>query len=110
MTLAEAYKKTGPPLHGKKRVAGLKLQATDVDWSTRRRSRGDGTVHVVDPRDGRPHRRARRLRGAGLETLRARASASPDSVASPTRATSSTVFQLRVVALRRELASRRTCC
>ena len=37
MTLAEMYKKTGMPLHGKKRVAGLKLRATDVDWST-----GDG--------------------------------------------------------------------
>ena len=37
VTLAEMYKKTGTPLHGKKRVAGLKLQATDVDWAT-----GDG--------------------------------------------------------------------
>jgi uncharacterized protein (TIGR03083 family) len=36
-TLAEMYKKTGAPLRGKKRVAGLKLRATDVDWST-----GDG--------------------------------------------------------------------
>jgi uncharacterized protein (TIGR03083 family) len=36
-TLAEMYKKTGAPLRGKPRVAGLKLTATDVDWST-----GDG--------------------------------------------------------------------
>jgi uncharacterized protein (TIGR03083 family) len=34
VTLAELYKKTGPPLRGKKRIAGLKLTATDVDWST----------------------------------------------------------------------------
>ena len=33
-TLAEQYKKTGAPLRAKKRVAGLKLQATDVAWST----------------------------------------------------------------------------
>ncbi len=33
-TLAEAYKNTGAPLRAKKRVAGLKLRATDVEWST----------------------------------------------------------------------------
>lgn len=33
-TLAELYKKTGAPLNGKKRVPGLKLTATDVEWST----------------------------------------------------------------------------
>lgn len=37
VTLAELYKKTGAPLRAKKRIAGLKLTATDVDWST-----GDG--------------------------------------------------------------------
>ena len=42
-TLAELYKKTGPPLRGKKRIAGLTLRATDVDWST-----GDGP-EVVGP-------------------------------------------------------------
>jgi uncharacterized protein (TIGR03083 family) len=36
-TLAEMYKSTGAPLHAKKRLVGLKLRATDVDWST-----GDG--------------------------------------------------------------------
>jgi uncharacterized protein (TIGR03083 family) len=34
VTLAELYKKTGVPLRAKKRIAGLKLTATDVDWST----------------------------------------------------------------------------
>jgi len=33
-TLAEYYKKTGAPLRAKKRLEGLKLQATDVDWSS----------------------------------------------------------------------------
>jgi uncharacterized protein (TIGR03083 family) len=37
VTLAELYKKTGAPLRAKKRVDGLKLTATDVNWST-----GDG--------------------------------------------------------------------
>jgi uncharacterized protein (TIGR03083 family) len=36
-TLASMYVKTGAPLHGKRRAAGLKLVATDVDWSS-----GDG--------------------------------------------------------------------
>jgi uncharacterized protein (TIGR03083 family) len=39
ITLAEFYKSTGPPLRGKKRLAGLRLEATDVDWST-----GDGQL------------------------------------------------------------------
>ena len=34
VTLAERYKKTGAPLRGKKRVEGLKLTATDVDWTS----------------------------------------------------------------------------
>jgi uncharacterized protein (TIGR03083 family) len=37
VTLADLYKKTGAPLHGKRRSAGLRLVATDVDWSS-----GDG--------------------------------------------------------------------
>ena len=61
-TLAEVYKKTGAPLRAKKRLDGLKLEATDVDWSTGDGPEVRGTVHVVDPRDGRPHGRARRLR------------------------------------------------
>ena len=61
-TLAELYKKTGAPLRAKKRLDGLKLEATDVDWSTGDGPEVRGPVHVVDPRHGRPHRRARRLR------------------------------------------------
>ncbi len=34
VTLAERYKKSGAPLRAKKRLAGLRLEATDVDWST----------------------------------------------------------------------------
>jgi len=33
-TLAELYKSTGAPLRAKKRLVGLRLVATDVDWST----------------------------------------------------------------------------
>jgi hypothetical protein len=33
-TLAELYKKTGAPLRAKQRLVGLRLDATDVDWST----------------------------------------------------------------------------
>src|SRR4051812_27216290 len=33
-TLADLYKKTGAPLHGKRRSAGLRFVATDVDWSS----------------------------------------------------------------------------
>ena len=33
-TLAELYKKTGAPLRAKKRLDGLRLEATDVEWST----------------------------------------------------------------------------
>ena len=37
VALAEAYRKTGKPLAGKKRTAGLRLRVTDAEWSA-----GDG--------------------------------------------------------------------
>jgi uncharacterized protein (TIGR03083 family) len=73
VTLAELYKKTGVPLRAKKRLEGLKLTATDVDWST-----GDGpevsgpAMSLVLAMVGR----ARALddcTGPGVETLRRRA-------------------------------------
>jgi uncharacterized protein (TIGR03083 family) len=73
VTLAEMYKKTGLPLHGKRRVAGLKLRATDVDWST-----GDGPeisgpcMSLIMGMVGRTGALAD-CEGEGLETLRARA-------------------------------------
>ncbi len=72
LTLAELYKKTGPPLRAKKRVVGLKLRATDVDWST-----GDGPeisgpcmslIHAMVGRTGA----LADCEGDGVETLRAR--------------------------------------
>ena len=73
VTLADAYKRTGPPLRGKKRAAGLKFTATDIDWTT-----GEGP-EVTGPcmslimgivgRDGALADCA----GPGLETLRSRA-------------------------------------
>ena len=73
VALADAYKKTGTPLHGKKRVVGLKLRATDVDWST-----GDGPevtgpcMSLIMGMVGRTGALAD-CEGEGLETLRARA-------------------------------------
>ena len=73
VTLAELYKKTGGPLRAKKRVDGLKLQATDVDWATGEgpEVKGPcmslilgmvGRVGALDDCDG-----------PGVQTLRARA-------------------------------------
>ncbi|MDQ1511799.1 MAG: hypothetical protein QOG50_3643 [Actinomycetota bacterium] len=73
VTLADLYKKTGPPLRARKRVAGLKLQATDVDWST-----GDGPevkgpcMSLIMAMVGRTGALAD-CDGSGVETLRARA-------------------------------------
>jgi uncharacterized protein (TIGR03083 family) len=73
VTLAEMYKKTGAPLHGKKRVVGLKLRATDVDWSS-----GDGPevagpcMSLIMGMVGRRGALAD-CEGEGLDTLRSRA-------------------------------------
>ena len=73
VTLAEAYKKTGLPLYGKRRTAGLRLQATDVDWST-----GDGPevngpcMSLIMAMVGRTGALGD-LAGPGVETLRSRA-------------------------------------
>jgi uncharacterized protein (TIGR03083 family) len=74
-TLAEMYKKTGAPLRAKKRLVGLKLEATDVDWST-----GDGPevrgpcMSLIMGMVGRAGA-LDDCEGAGVETLRSRASA-----------------------------------
>jgi uncharacterized protein (TIGR03083 family) len=73
VTLAERYKKTGAPLRGKKRVEGLKLTATDVDWSS-----GEGPevrgpcMSLILAMVGRTGALAD-CDGPGVETLRARA-------------------------------------
>jgi uncharacterized protein (TIGR03083 family) len=73
VTLAELYKKTGAPLRAKKRVDGLKLQATDVDWST-----GDGPevkgpcMSLILGMVGRTGA-LEDCDGPGVETLRSRA-------------------------------------
>ena len=74
-TLAEAYKKTGAPLRAKKRLVGLKLEATDVDWST-----GDGPevrgpcMSLILAMVGRTGA-LDDCEGPGVETLRSRADA-----------------------------------
>ena len=73
VTLAELYKKTGAPLRAKKRVAGLKLQATDVDWATGEGPEVKGPcMSLILAMVGRTGALAR-LRRPGVETLRARA-------------------------------------
>ena len=73
VTLAELYKKTGPPLRAKKRLDGLHLQATDVDWST-----GDGPeikgpcMSLILAMVGRAGA-LEDCEGPGVETLRSRA-------------------------------------
>ena len=72
VTLAEMYRKTGPPLRARKRLAGLSLRATDADWRC-----GDGPevagpiMSLVMAMVGRRSALAD-LEGPGLETLRSR--------------------------------------
>ena len=73
VTLAELYKKTGTPLHAKKRVDGLKLQATDVDWSTGAGPEVTGPcMSLILAMVGRIGALAD-CDGPGVETLRSRA-------------------------------------
>jgi uncharacterized protein (TIGR03083 family) len=71
-TLAELYKKTGAPLRAKTRLAGLRMVATDVDWST-----GDGPevrgpcMSLIMAMVGRSGALAD-CEGPGVETLRSR--------------------------------------
>ena len=72
VTLAEKYKKTGKPLGGKKRVQGLKLRATDVDWSTGEGPEVTGpAMSLILAIAGRKGALAD-CQGHGLETLRSR--------------------------------------
>ena len=72
VTLADMYVKTGGPLHGKRRSAGLHLTATDTDWSF-----GDGpqvagpTMSLILAIVGRTGALAD-LHGPGVEILRTR--------------------------------------
>lgn len=70
--VADAYRNAGMGLGAKKRIAGLRLQATDADWST-----GDGPLvsgpllSLVLAMTGRPDGRAD-LDGPGLAELATR--------------------------------------
>ena len=72
VALAEAYRKTGTPLGGKKRTAGLAFRATDVEWSF-----GDGPevagpgMALILAMTGRAGALAE-CTGDGVETMRAR--------------------------------------
>lgn len=71
-TLAPMYVKTGKPLNGKTRAAGLRLRATDIDWT-----HGDGpevagpAMSLILAITGRK-KALDDLKGDGVDTLRAR--------------------------------------
>lgn len=72
VALAEAYKTTGAPLNGKKRSAGLKLTATDVDWSTGSGPEVQGPcMALIRAMTGRPDG-LEECSGDGLATLTSR--------------------------------------
>lgn len=70
--LAEMYKKTGTPIRAKKRIAGLRLRATDVNWTS-----GDGPevggpgMDLILAMTGRADA-LNTCTGEGVETLRSR--------------------------------------
>ena len=71
-TLAELYKKTGAPLRAKKRLVGLRLVATDVDWSTGEGSEVRGPcMSLILAMVGRTGA-LDDCEGPGVETLRSR--------------------------------------
>jgi uncharacterized protein (TIGR03083 family) len=72
VALAEMYRKSGAPLHGKRRSEGLKLVATDVDWSAGEGPEVKGpAMSLVLAIVGRKGALAD-LSGPGLDTLAAR--------------------------------------
>ncbi len=72
VTLADLYKKTGPPLHGKRRSEGLRFVATDTDWSSGEGPEVTGpTMSLILALVGRSGALVD-LDGPGLETLRLR--------------------------------------
>jgi uncharacterized protein (TIGR03083 family) len=72
IALAELYKKTGAPLRAKKRLVGLRLEATDVDWSTGSGPEVRGPcMSLILAMVGRTGALAD-CEGPGVETLRSR--------------------------------------
>jgi hypothetical protein len=72
-TLAELYKKTGAPLRAKKRLEGLSMRATDVNWSTGAGPEVRGPcMSLILAMVGREGALAD-CEGDGVETLRSRA-------------------------------------
>ncbi len=70
--LADAYKATGAPLNGKKRVAGLTFTATDIEWTTGSGPAVEGPcMSLIRAMTGRADGLAD-CTGEGLETLRSR--------------------------------------
>jgi uncharacterized protein (TIGR03083 family) len=73
VALADAYRKTGVPLYGKKRIDGLRMHATDVDWSSGSGPEVEGPcMSLVLAMVGRGGA-LDDCSGPGVETLRTRA-------------------------------------
>jgi hypothetical protein len=72
LTVADTMKSIGFPIHTKRRIAGLRMSATDADWST-----GDGPsvegplASLILVMAGRPAP-LEDLSGDGMQTIRAR--------------------------------------
>jgi uncharacterized protein (TIGR03083 family) len=70
---AEAVKKTGGPVHGKRRAEGLKLVATDVDWTSGEGPEVSGPlILLIMAMCGRSFA-LEQLTGAGTDRLASRA-------------------------------------
>ncbi len=111
VTLAELYKKTGAPSACEEARRGLEAARDRRRLGDGRGPRGVGPVHVVDPRDGRAHRGARRLRRAGRRhPAQPRRRVVVQSIGCTQAAAHSwsvaTVLMLRVVALVASLRSK----
>ena len=72
VALADAYKTTGAPLNGKRRVSGLKLRATDVEWTTGSGPEVTGDCMSLSLAMSGRKQVLDQLTGDGLETLRSR--------------------------------------
>lgn len=72
VTLAELYKKTGAPLHGKRRSAGLQMVSTDTPWTSGEGPEVSGpTMSLIMAMVGR-RGATDDLSGPGLDILRSR--------------------------------------
>jgi MDMPI C-terminal domain len=72
LPVADMVKRIGFPIHGKKRIAGMRMSATDADWSAGSGASVEGPLaSLILVMAGRKPP-LEDLSGAGTHTLRAR--------------------------------------